>query len=142
MKLSTRSQYGLQLMLELALQYNKNPVGLSAISKGRGLSEKYLGQIIIPLKSAGLVYSQRGANGGYALLKSPREITVREIVEVLEGGLVLVDKTKHRPDINRDVVNNVWEQLEKSMIDILETITLDGLINNYKQRLEMGVYSI
>lgn len=142
MKLSTRSQYGLQLMLELALQYNKNPVGLSAISKGRGLSEKYLGQIIIPLKSAGLVYSQRGANGGYALSKSPREITVREIVEVLEGGLVLVDKTKHRPDINRDVVNNVWEQLEKSMIDILETITLDGLINNYKQRLEMGVYSI
>ena len=69
MKLSTRVRYGVRLLVELGLQDGEKPVLLRDISKSQEISEKYLGQIIIPLKAAGLVRTYRGARGGYRLGK-------------------------------------------------------------------------
>ena len=85
MRTSTRSRYGVRLMLELALSHGKGPIFLKDIARRQEISDKYLSQIIIPLKSAGLVSSHRGAHGGYVLQREPARITIREIVEVLEG---------------------------------------------------------
>ena len=95
MKLSTRSRYGVRLMLDLALNSTKGSVFLKDIAKEEEISEKYLSLIIIPLKAAGLVNSMRGAHGGYTLAKPASDITLKEIVDVLEGDTCLVDCVKN-----------------------------------------------
>jgi Rrf2 family protein len=132
MKLSTRSRYGIRMMLELAQNYGKGLVFLKDISKNQDISEKYLGQIIIPLKSAKLVASSRGAHGGYSLSKSPAAINLFDIVSVLEGSISVVecvgdpsvcDRVKQCP------TRNVWGKLDKLIHDYLRGITLEDLIN-------------
>jgi Rrf2 family protein len=78
-------------MLDLALKHGKGPIFLKEVSRSQEISEKYLGQIVMPLKAAGLVKSFRGAHGGYTLQRDPDKITVREIVATLEGDLNLVE---------------------------------------------------
>ena len=95
MKLSTRARYGVRLMVALAFNYGKGPVFLKDIAKGENISEKYLSLIIIPLRRVGLVNSIRGAYGGYILAKDPSQITMKEIVDVLEGDCSLVDCVKN-----------------------------------------------
>ncbi len=80
MKLSTRARYGTRLMLKLALRYGKGPVFLKDIARAEEISEKYLSQIIIPLKGAGLVRAFRGAHGGYTLARAPDRIKLKDIV--------------------------------------------------------------
>ena len=72
-------------MLELALHYGEGPVLLKDIAERQGISEKYLWQLINPLKTTGLVNSLRGAHGGYVLGKSPEAISLKAILQVLEG---------------------------------------------------------
>ncbi len=85
MKISTRVRYGMRLMLELALHDNQGPIFLKDIARKQDISEKYLSQIIIPLRTAGLVKSFRGAHGGYELQREPEAITLRQVMEALEG---------------------------------------------------------
>ena len=91
MRLSTRGRYGTRLMVDLAQHYADGPVSLAEIAKRQDLSAKYLEQLIILLKGAGLIRSVRGRRGGYMLARRPEEISVGEIVETLEGKLSLVD---------------------------------------------------
>ena len=93
MKLSARARYGVRLMLALARNYEKSPVYLKNIAREEELSEKYLSLLVIPLRRVGLVISTRGAHGGYNLARLPSKITLKEIVDVLEGNC-LVDCVK------------------------------------------------
>src|SRR5271157_4420814 len=95
MKLSTRSRYGVRLVLDLALHADKGPVQLGSVAQRQGIGIKYLEQIIIPLKKADYVTSVRGPKGGYMLAKPHEEITVGEVVELLEGGLKLTSCTQY-----------------------------------------------
>ena len=85
MKLSTRGRYGVRLMVELAEHYGEGPTSTSAISKNQHIPLKYLEQLIIPLKKAKLIKSVRGPKGGHMLSKSPRDISVLEILNLLES---------------------------------------------------------
>ena len=91
MKMSTRARYGLRLMVDLAVKDGKGPILLKDVSRSQEISEKYLSQIIIPLKTAGLVKSFRGAHGGYTLQRDPAKINLLEVVSALEGDLSLVE---------------------------------------------------
>ena len=93
MKLSTRSRYGVRLMAALACAYGNKPVFLKNIASSEEISEKYLSLIVISLRTAGLVKSRRGARGGYSG-KNPEEISLRNIIEALEGEIVLVECIK------------------------------------------------
>jgi len=78
-------------MIDLAQHYADGPIPLAEIAKRQDLSAKYLEQLIILLKGAGLIRSLRGRRGGYMLARKPEEISVGEIVETLEGKLAVVD---------------------------------------------------
>ena len=91
MRLSTRGRYGTRLMVDLAQHYAHGPIPLAEIAKRQELSAKYLEQLIILLKGAGLIRSVRGRRGGYVLARKPGQISVGEIVETLEGKLSVVD---------------------------------------------------
>ena len=137
MKLSTRSRYGVRLMLDLALKSDKRPVFLKDIAREENISEKYLSLIIIPLKSAGLVNSNRGAHGGYTLAKSPSEISLKEIVDVLEGGTCLVDCVKDPSKCPRSdtcVSRDLWITLSGNISHTLESYTLEDLVRMSREK--------
>ena len=131
MLISTRSRYGLKLMYELALKYGAQPVFLKDIARAHRISEKYLSKLVIPLRGVGLVSSFRGAHGGYALAREPRTITIREIVQVLEG--MIAPATGPRRRQGADAVDShpteaVWALLDRTVFETLENVTLDSLV--------------
>ena len=85
MKLSTRSTYGMRALVELALAADRTPVSAALIAKRQDLSLAYLEQLLHQLKKHGVVRSVRGPRGGYVLAKLPQDITMAEIVGVLDG---------------------------------------------------------
>ena len=138
MKLSTRARYGVRLMLSLALNYGKGPVFLKDIAKGEEISEKYLSLIIIPLRGTGLVISNRGAYGGYTLARDPSKITLKEIVDVLEGDC-LVNCLKDPSACSRIstcAARDIWVLLGGKISETLESITLEKLTQMSREKAE------
>lgn len=132
MKLSTRSRYGTRLMLDLARHYNEGPRQISEIGKQLDVSVKYLEQLIIPLKKANYIKSVRGPKGGHYLGKPPEDITVGEIVDLLEGGIVIADcinKPEACDRSNGCLTRNLWAEAQQAMTDKLYAVTLSELIS-------------
>jgi Rrf2 family protein len=90
-KLSTKSRYGLRALIEIAKNYNISPVKRKEISANQKISDSYLENILILLKTSRIIETTRGINGGYVLCRKPSEITVFEILSVLEGPMDLVE---------------------------------------------------
>ena len=134
MKLSTKSTYGLRAMLNIAMEATGHAVSITDIADREGISISYLEQLLNTLRHRGLIESVRGPNGGYILSKDPGEITVREIVEALEGGIYPVHCVTLKSDStgtckrNRDCVpKTVWVKLANAIKECLESITLKDL---------------
>lgn len=86
MKVSTRAEYGLRALIDLANHYGEGPVQSREIATRQGLPEPYLNQLMTSLRRAGLVASKRGPTGGHTLARRPEEINLREAFDVLEGS--------------------------------------------------------
>lgn len=135
MKLSTRGRYGLRALLELALNYQKGPLGLRELARRQDISAKYLEQLLIPLKGAGVVNSVRGARGGYLLAKDPSSVTLLEVVKVLEGPLDLVDCVSDPRVCGRAggcAVRDLWEEMSVRLEDFLKVRTLGQLVEQQR----------
>ena len=137
MKLSTKGRYGVRLMLDLAAHYGEGPVLLREISRREDISEKYLWHLINPLKSAGLIHATRGAHGGYTLVKAPSEITVKDIFEVVEGPICLVDCIENPATCKRSdfcIARDLWGDASKALAESLEKTTLASLVKKQKDK--------
>jgi len=142
MKLSTRARYGVRVMVELALNYGKGSVILKDISKRQNISEKYLSLIIIPLRGVGLVNSIRGAYGGYSLAKDPSQITMKEIVDVLEGDCSLVNCVNDPsacPRVPICASHDIWAIIGGKISETLNSITLDMLVKMNREKAEKAM---
>ncbi|MBW1982445.1 MAG: Rrf2 family transcriptional regulator [Deltaproteobacteria bacterium] len=131
MKLSTRGRYGTRLMVDLAKHYDNGPIPLGEIARRQNLSVKYLEQLIIPLKASGLISSVRGARGGYRLALAPAEISVGQVIEVLEGDLSLVDcvKTPELCDRHQECpTRDVWQTMSNVLREKLFALTLENVL--------------
>jgi Rrf2 family protein len=132
MKLSTKSRYGTRMILDLAQHYGQGAIQLGEIADRQGISLKYLEQIIRPLKKADYVKSYRGAKGGHMLSKPPHEITVGEIVALLEGGKTLIHCDENPATCKRVdscVTRWLWKEAATAMYEKLSTITFTDLIS-------------
>src|SRR2546430_8411036 len=98
MMFSTKAEYGLRGMVELAKHAGEEPVPLAEIAAKDGLPLAYLEHLVARLRKAGLVDSRRGSRGGYLLARSPVEITMAEIVEALEGSIAPIECITEAPD--------------------------------------------
>ncbi len=130
MKLSTRSRYGLRMMLELTKRYNEGPVSVKDISGVQNISIKYLQQLAIILEKGGLIRSFRGAYGGYQLTKEPKDIKIKDVVLLLEGNLYIVPCLVDEDycDRVRDcATRKIWKKINEEIIRILESYTLEDL---------------
>lgn len=137
MKISTKTEYGLRLMLELAIRQDKSPVLLKDIAENQDLPEKYLSNIAILLKSGGLINSIRGAKGGYVLSRPSDRIKISEIFNITEGGMKLIRKNNVGMDKLKPIETicmGVWRDLEKTIEQNLNKITLENLAENYNKK--------
>jgi Rrf2 family iron-sulfur cluster assembly transcriptional regulator len=135
MKLTTRSRYGTRLMLDMAQHYREGPIQLGDIAKRQDVSVKYLEQIIIPLKKAHYIESVRGRKGGHILTKPPDEISVGEIVALLEEGTSLVACAEDTTVCERAAscpTRFLWKEASEAMFDRLAGITLADLVERAK----------
>lgn len=134
MKLSSKGRYGLKAMFELALNNGNDPVPLNFIAKKQGISEQYLEQIFSNLRKSGLITSVRGTQGGYLLSKSASGITVGNILEALEGPVTLsacVSDDDICDNSETCVTKNVWTKIKNGMEEVLHSITLQNMIDDY-----------
>lgn len=139
MKLSTKGKYGLKAMFELALSSNGEPVSLKYIAKKQGISDQYLEQIFSILKKAELVKSVRGAQGGYYISKEASEITVADILKVLEGDMAFTECL-----LDKDLCENfdscamkyVWAKIKESIEEVTNSISLQDMIDDYKSNFK------
>jgi Rrf2 family protein len=125
-------------MIALANHYGQGPVFLKDIARDQELSEKYLSRIVIDLRGAGLLDAFRGANGGYVLTRSPVEITVREVVNVLED-MTPVECVKDSAVCGRVETcsaNEVWRRVDKAIQETLGGITLEDMLTFGRQKNE------
>jgi len=118
-------------MLQLAINYSKGTLSLGDISKKEDISEKYLSQLVIPLKARGFIRSIRGSAGGYILGKVPSEITVKDIVEVFEGDLMPLECINNSSSCNRTnfcATRKIWTLLGNKISEVLNSLTLKDLV--------------
>lgn len=132
MKFSTKGEYGLRAMLDLAQHYGKGPISLRSVAERQGISEHYLEQLIASLRKAGLVKSVRGAQGGYMLARSPGDITAGDIIRVLEGPIAPKDCVSEEDSgvcvrAETCAARIIWEKVRDSIAEVLDSISLQDM---------------
>lgn len=138
MKLSTRARYGLRALIDLGLYSEKEAVSIQSIATRQNISVSYLEQLMALLKKAGLVKSVRGAGGGYRLGKPAEEISVGDILRILEGGLEAVhcpgnEDAGSCQDADFCVAKYVWKRINDSITDAVDHMTLGELLEESRR---------
>jgi Rrf2 family cysteine metabolism transcriptional repressor len=135
MRVSAKAEYACIAMLELALNYgDPQPMRVKAIADAHGIPQRFLVQILLQLKGAGLVVSLRGAAGGYQLARPPREIRLADIVNLIDrpaparsGG------PRQSGSRAMEALREVWRRIQTQEQRLLEEITLADLISTMQQ---------
>ncbi|MEG0371702.1 MAG: Rrf2 family transcriptional regulator [Clostridium sp.] len=137
MKLSTKGRYGVKAMFELAICYGHNPISIKTIAERQSISDYYLEQLFSGLRKAGLINSIRGAQGGYMLSRCPKDISIADILNVLEGPIEISECilggeesscTKARCCSTR----LLWKKISDSVNSVIDNTTLQDLVDDYK----------
>jgi Rrf2 family transcriptional regulator, cysteine metabolism repressor len=138
MMFSTRSEYGVRVMIQLGRRHGAGPVPLAEVAESERLPLAYLEQLVARLRKAELVHSTRGAHGGYELARAPEEITMAEVVHALEGTLVPMQCFSD-PGTSRVLCNHeidgydncatklLWTRVQSGVAKALEQTTLAEL---------------
>lgn len=138
MKISTKGQYALQMMLDLAINDTGEYITIKSIAKRQNLSEKYLEQIINMLSRANFVKSVRGAKGGYKLTNPPETYTVGMILRTIEGSLApltCIEDKKDCSQVEECVLCGLWKKINDSINSVIDNITLEDLVRDYQNNI-------
>ena len=142
MKLSTKGRYGARAALELATKYGAGLVMVREIAASQDISMRYLEHILNALRAAGIVKSTRGAKGGYELARSPSEITLGEIIQVLEGPMDIVpcvgDNNCGR--MSKCVMCSIWNDVKIAIDGVLGSITLEDMMEKHDELNKKHAY--
>jgi Rrf2 family protein len=132
MKISTRGRYGTRAMLDLANHFGQGPISLKDLASRQEISPKYLEQLLIPLRTAGIIKSIRGAKGGYVLARDPGLVCLDEIILILEGSMAPVECVDNPESCHRAclcVTHEVWCSIGERVTQMLHSITLRDLVH-------------
>lgn len=143
MHISAKGNYGLRAMFDLAMRYGQGSVLSAEIAARQRIPEAYLVQLLNLLRKAGLVRSTRGPRGGHQLLKRPEEVTVGEVLAVLEGPIDLLGRGENRTDNQEaDVFLEVWQDVESAIVGVLSAVTFADLCKKHQVRQENITFRI
>lgn len=129
MRISTTAHNASLLLAHLALQDGNKPVPAATLSDKTGISVKFIEKIIRSLKSAGMVKSVRGVAGGHILCKRPEDVTIAQVLRVIEGGVIAPTLSEEDNFLDAPVVGS-WDSVAQALEDTLEKITLADLMKS------------
>lgn len=146
MRISSKGEYGLRALFDLAQHFGQGPIQSHEIHERQGIDENYLNQILILLRKAGLIDSVRGPQGGHRLARPPAQIDLLEVLVALEGPLLPADAGRESmaaaEPIDRDVVRDVWDGARANIEGYLRGITLDDLCQAKRRKSGEVMYYI
>ena len=146
MRISTKGRYAIRLMLDIASHSDGGNVSLKDVSKRQNISLKYLEQIVNILSKAGLLRSQRGAQGGYKMMRKPEEYTMGDILRVTEGEIsplsCLEDEINQYMGLSNYPTIKFWTGLYDTINNYLDGTTIADLMNNAEENGDDFCYYI
>jgi Rrf2 family protein len=149
MSVSQKCQYALRAVLELAKRYETGPAKISDVAESQAIPIRFLEVILNQLKQGGFTDSRRGKEGGYTLIRSPRELTVGDIIRFVEGPLGPVECVNGKPmdkcPLRGDCIFfPLWERVKNAVTEIYDSTTFQDLVDEDRRRTETYVpeYSI
>lgn len=141
MRVSSKADYGVRALFDLALHHGQGPIQSRDIAARQGISEAYLHQVLSALGRAGVVKSTRGPLGGHELVRDPSEISLWDVIVTLDG----YDRRAH-PHLATsdecDPVHDAWHELQERSIEFLQSITLATLVERKRSQTPAVNYSI
>jgi len=138
MKFSIKVQYGLQAILELALNYEGGDVQIGEIARSQGIPVRFLEQLLLILKKRGVLASTRGKHGGYSLAKHPSDISLLEVIEAMEGQIELTAKKMKKMPVLHEALENIQNKFRES----LKELSVEDLVIKKRQRDRAYIYNI
>ncbi|HIK27725.1 MAG: Rrf2 family transcriptional regulator [Oscillatoriaceae bacterium SKW80] len=141
MQLSSKSEYAILALLELAAEYkNGEPLQIRQIAAKQNIPDRYLEQLLANLRRGGLVRSLRGAKGGYVLGREPWKITLLEIVNCIEGlDAQKLDKGSAYKTLESAVVWDIWQELRQAANSVLQKYTLQDLCEKRDNKRQLDI---
>lgn len=141
MKLSRKGEYALRAMIDLSLNYGKGTVQIRDISQREKIPEKFLEQILLTLKNAGLLQSKRGIGGGYSLIKPPGKISLAEVIRIIDGPLAPLSCVSQWAHVNCPEEKNcglygVMLDVRNTIAQMLENLTFEDVCKRTKGKLD------
>ena len=133
MRVSLRATYGIMAAVDLAMHLGTAPVQAKSIARRQAIPARFLEQVLHGMKKAGLVFSLRGAQGGYVLSRKPSEVSIVEILEALDGPLLPFSggafsgaqaRRLSKPEL---LLGKVWEQVYQAERQVLKAISVEEL---------------
>lgn len=143
MKISAKTEYACIAMLELASRFGTGePVRIRRIAERHDVPPRFLVQILLQLKSAGLVASTRGAAGGYHLVKPPEEVSLGQVMDVIEGGAKSNGQTTAASPNSPAVkaLMQAWRQVTTAEHEMLSKISFAELLEHARAQDEQMYY--
>jgi Rrf2 family protein len=151
MKITRKGEYAMRALVDLALNYKKGIRQIQEIVREEAIPEKFLEQILVILKNAGFIQSKRGIGGGYFLSKSPDEISLGDVIRLIDGPLAPLDcvtKTTHAK-CPREItcgIRSVMLDVTNATAEILDRVTLADICSRTRgmkeRRAQTSMYYI
>ena len=134
-----KSQYALRAVFELAKRRGEGPVSIADIAEAQAIPPRFLEAILSQLRQAGIAASQRGKNGGYSLSRSPEDLTIGQVLRVIQGPVELVDcardsSTERCPLSGDCVFWPVWERVREGVSQVYDNTTFQDLLDQHLHR--------
>jgi len=135
MRLSTKGEYAVRAVLDLAQHQGQGLVPIQEVARRQGVPQRYLEQVLLVLKRAGLLASRRGSAGGYRLARSPEEISVGAVLRAVEGASAPFEPLGHRASPDGHDLVELWEEIADAVSRVVDRLTFGELAARVRERL-------
>ena len=133
MKISSKSRYGLRALVDLAANSENENITIKSIAKRQEISENYTENIFSELRRAGIVRGKKGSQGGYVLIKEASNLKIGDVIRAIEGPIKIIDDDANENAIDKCIRKNVWNKIDQTLNDFMDSITLEDLVKEYKR---------
>ncbi|HYE91433.1 MAG TPA: Rrf2 family transcriptional regulator [Terriglobales bacterium] len=134
MRISAKGEYAIKAVLDLALHRDRGLIPIQEIAAREGIPQRYLEQVLLSLKRAGILTSKRGAAGGYHLTAAPEEITVGAVLRAVDGTAVPFEPQARPRNGHGDDLAELWRRIGEAVSDVVDQLTFGDLAARAAQR--------
>ncbi len=135
MRLSAKGEYAIKAVLDLAMHHGRGLVPIQEIAARQAIPQRYLEQVLLALKRAGLLTSRRGAAGGYHLTRAPGDITVGAVLRAVEGAQAPFDVVRRdRTGRDGEDLAELWDEIAEAVSKVVDRMTFGELAQRVRER--------